>query len=89
MSRLPRPCLPSSTSRLSRALRWNALRSVWYGPSPNRARAATASPVPEIVSCQPHVSATIEHNTRPMSEYSTRPAVRNAVNCAFSVSAML
>ena len=58
-----------------------------------RRRTAPAPPprrrIPEIVSCQPHVSATIEHSTRPMSEYSTRPAVRNAVNCALSVSAML
>ena len=28
-------------------------------------------------------------STRPMSEKSTRPVVRNAVNCALSVSAML
>ena len=44
---------------------------------------------PASVSCQPQVSATIEQSTRPMSEKRTRPVVRKAVYCAFSVSGML
>ncbi len=90
-SRLPRPCLPSSTRKLSRALRWKSLRSVLVARPRRSARAPSPASPHARRSCRasrtcPRRSSS---STRPMSEYSTRPVVRNAVYWAFSVSGML